>query len=224
MGMTSGAMSVSRFRIIGAPKKYNLNKLSELISPHQVWDLNLEGNAKEERIGWVRPPSLDQVDLPPHAFWDMSQCEVDGGFLLRLRLERRSVPAQLLQLLYKERFFAISEEKGKVPPPKERSALKEELKAKLMARALPTLSYIDGFWRTDANELVIFTSSKKGASIFEKLFITTFASGLGFTLVKLDPPLLAITSSEWNDSKVATDALGRLSLATPVAFAQQAYP
>src|SRR4030095_10680683 len=97
----------------------------------------------------------------------LSDCQVDDGFVLRLRVERRKVPAQLLQLVYRQRFFEHQDKAGKTPGPTERRELRDKVKAELMARALPALSHVDAYWRDRQGELTLFTTGKKARTLFE---------------------------------------------------------
>jgi DNA recombination-dependent growth factor C len=217
-------MSFCRYRLLGAGGRHSIGKLSDLLEPHKAAPVKLSGVHKEELCGWVRPPGLDKVELPPDAPWDLSHCEVDDGFVLRLRVERRAVPAQLLQLIYRQKFHDAEAKAGKTPGPKERKELRETVRKDLMARALPQIAHVDAFWRDRRGELTLFTTGKKARTLFETLFGQTFASPLGQTLVRVEPPLMGLSRAEWEDSHVASETLGRLSLATPVAFAEQIYP
>ena len=224
MGLQSGSVSLCRYRLLGAGKRHRLSQLGDLLESHKAGPLKLSGVHSEERVGWVRPVGLDNVELPPDAPWDLTHCQVDDGFVLRLRIERRKVPATLLQLVYKQRFHEVEAKTGKTPGPKDRKDLREEVKKELMARALPTLAHLDAFWRDEEGELALFTTGKKARELFEGLFLKTFAQPLGQTLVRIDPPLMGLTRDQWEDSQVASETLGRLSLTTPVAFAEQIYP
>jgi DNA recombination-dependent growth factor C len=221
-------MSLSRYRLLGGGRaRYSLAKLNGLLEPYQADPVKLSGVAQEEKAGWVRPASpLDpeQAELAPDAPWDLTQCQVDDGFLLRLRMEKRTVPAQLLQLIYKQKYFQQLEKAAKGPGPKERRELRDQTKNELMARALPALSHVEGFWRDQRGELTVFAAGKKARLTFEQLFQKTFGDPLELTLVRVDPPLLGLSKEEWEDEDVAGGALGRLSLATPVTFADFAHP
>lgn len=224
LAIHSGSISLCRYRLLGGSGRISLAKLSQCLGPHKAGPLKLSGVTKEELVGWVRPLGIEKTELPPDAPWTMDDCQVDDGFVLRLRIEQRKVPAQLLQLIYKQRFFELQAKSGKTPGPKERRELKETLKTELMGRALPALSHLEAFWRDATGELMLFTTGKKARQRFEQAFQQTFADPLDLTLVRIDPPLLGLSKDQWEDSLVASATLSRLSSATPVAFAEQIYP
>jgi len=224
LGIQQGSITLCRYRLLGDHRRrLGLSRLNELIEPYKAKPLALTGLHKEEMVGWVRPVGLESatLDLPPDAPWDMSDCRVDDGFVLRLRIERRKVPAALLQILYKQEFYQETLRTGKTPGPTERRELRDLMQAELMGRALPTLSHVDVYWRDEAGELMLFNTGKKVRSLFEALFTNSFSSHLGLTLVAIEPPLIGLTREQWEDSQVASETLGRLSLATPAAFAEQ---
>lgn len=224
MGFHQGSVSLCRYRLLGSGAKHGISKLNSFLEPHKAGPLKLSGVFKEELTGWVRPLGLDKVELPPDHPWDLSQCAVEDGFVLRMRIERRKVPATLLQMLYKQKFYEEQEKGGKTPGPKVRREMKDQLKQDLTTKTLPQISFVDAFWRDRAGELTLFTTGKKARQTFETLFLQTFANPLELTLVRVDPPLMGLSREGWEDSQVASATLGRLSLTTPVAFAEQVYP
>jgi len=213
-------MSICRYRLLGAGARASLAVLNERLAFYLADPIDLDGKGivKEEKIGWVRPLGIDCDQLPYDAPWDMSHAQVDEGFVLRMRIERRSVPAQLLQLIYKERFFALETQSGKTPGPKERRDLKDQVRVELMARALPAVSHLDAFWRDRDGELQLFSTGKRARELFETLFTKTFADPLGQTMVRIAPPLLGLSSSDWTEPDQANETMNRISLTAPQAF------
>ena len=225
MGIQGGSLSLCRYRLLGGASRPNkLSELNSLLEPYKAEPLLLQGKGKEEEYGWVRPVGLDNLNPPPEASWDLSHAQLDDGFLLRMRLLRRKVPASLLQLVYRQRFFAHEEKTGRAPPPKERRNLRDSIKIELLERALPTIAHVDAFWRDRDGELLVFSVSKKSTEIFERLFTTSFAGPLGLTLVRIEPPLLGLSLAALDDKDATAETIGRLSAAAPVAFTENLYP
>jgi DNA recombination-dependent growth factor C len=225
VGIQGGSLSLCRYRLVGGTGRPNkLAELNGLLEPHKLGPLLLQGKGKEEEVGWVRPVGLDNLNPPPDAPWDLSHAQLDDGFLLRMRLLRRKVPASLLQIVYRQRFFAHEEKTGRAPAPKERRDLRESVKVELLERALPTIAHVDAFWRDREGELMLFSASKKTAETFERLFTASFAGPLGLTVVRIEPPLLGLAFADWDDEDASAEAIGRLSAASPVAFTENLYP
>lgn len=223
MGIQNGSLSLCRYRLLGAGKRPSIGALNSMFEPHKAGPLKLKDVYREDICGWVRPVGLEKVDIPEGLSWDLSHCELDDGYLLRVRQERRRVPGSLIQLVYKQKFTEIETKSGKPPGPKERRDLKDQVKRELLGRALPSVTHIDGFWRDRLGELTLFATGKKQREAFEHLFQASFASPLGLTLVRLDPPLLGLTAEAWTDSDIARQTFGRLSSTTPVTVMAMAY-
>ena len=147
--------------------------------------------------------------------WDMSHCQISEGYIMRIRLERRKVPTSLFQILFKQKLAATTAKSGKMPSRPERTKIKEELKAKLLERALPALTYVDLFWNETHKEIQVFSGSTKALTVFEELFYKTFATPLKLAVVKVDPPLLGISRSEWENAPQAGKAVNKFSMAVP---------
>lgn len=224
LGIQGGSLSLCRYRLLGAGTRRKLSELNSLIAKHSLGPVLLKGTGREEEAGWVRPVGLDKLNLPPNAPWDLSSAELEEGFLLRLRILRRQVPGPLLQLVYRQRFFEHEEKTGKAPGPKERRDLRDSIKAELLARALPSITHIDAFWRDAQGELLVFSTSAKALEIFERLFGETFAKPLGQTLVRIEPPLLGLPFTSWADEDEAQTALRQLAQTAPAAFTEDLYP
>lgn len=224
MGIQSGSLSLCRYRLIGGKNRISLGELNSLLEAYKAGPIKLSGVQKEETQGWVRPLGIDKLSDALEGHWDMSHAQVAEGFLLRLRVERRKVPSQLLQHLYKQKFKEHEQASGKPPGPKLRKELKEQLKLELTGRALPQLAHVDAYWRDRDGELTLFATGKKLREIFEMLFHQTFGDALGMTLVRIDPPLMGLGHDAWVDTSIASEALGKLSLTTPVTFTESLYP
>lgn len=224
MGIIQGSISLCRYKLLGAGRKIGMSELNSLVDSYKSGPIKLSNIFKEEVVGWVRPSGIDNVDLPPDADWDMSHCQVDDGFLLRMRIEKRKAPAQLMQLLYKQKFFEESKADGKPPGPKARREMRDQLKLDLTSRALPVISHIEAYWNERSGDLMLFTTSKRAREHFEQLFHLTFASQLDQTLIRIDPPLMGMGRDALSDSQVAMETIDRLSLTTPAIFAESVYP
>lgn len=224
MGIQSGTISLSRFRILNAKREYKLNELNPLLEKYYLGPLSLKKIGKELSYGWVRPVGLDDIELPPDAHWDMSHTRIADGYMLRIRVEKRAVPAPLIQLLYKQEIYQHEAEAGNLPSRKERTQIKDDLKRDLMSRALPAISHIDAFWNEKRSDLTVFSTSKSAKTIFIDLFTKSFADSLGIKIVPIEPPLLGLHRNEWEDSESAAATLDLLQQTVPLSFTGQVNP
>ncbi len=217
MGMNSGTISLVRYRVLGL-KKLSIAKLNNNLPQFQAKKIRLRGVTAPELIGWVLPFNDLDESLGPNDAWDMSHCRTDAGFALKMRMERRIVPQELLKLLYLSRVDAAERKKAKSLSRQEKKAMREALAEELLEQALPSISYVDAMWDDDRGQLLLFTASKKARELFEQLFRKTFMVPLGGTLVRVAPPLMGLSNKDWLDPARLDSALDRLAATVPTSF------
>jgi DNA recombination-dependent growth factor C len=209
---------------MGSLGKTSLASLSKLLAPNKAPPLKLDGPAKQEVVGWVRPLTATDEDLNTDAsYWDMGDAQIDNYFLLRLRYERRNVPSSLTQMLFKAQLKEHQEKTGKSMARRERQELKNKLLADLTKRTLPSIQYTDGLWRSDDGELQIFTTSKSHRIRFEQLFYKTFGQPLKLSLVKTNGPQFVAEDSLDSLQKLS-EHLSHMTKIEPSTFAAAARP
>ncbi len=224
MGIQSGTVSLSRFRLLNTEKSYKLNELNPLLENYRSGPISLKKIGKELSFGWVRPLGLDDIELPPDAHWDMSHTRVGDGYMLRLRMEKRSVPAPLVQILYKQEIYKFESESGKLPGRKERTQIKDDLKRELLSKALPAISHIDAYWNEKRSDLTVFSTSKAAKTAFIDLFSKSFGDSLGITVVPIEPPLLGLSNDQWEDADSAEETLELMQQTSPLPFTGMVHP
>ena len=218
MSLHQGSLSMCRYRLIGTNKKFRLAKLNELLEPYKAAEVKLSGVHREELCGWVKPIGLDDNDPGlPNVHWDMAAGQLEDGFVLRMRCEKRTVPSQLLQLIYKQRLANLEESKS---GRKEKRKLRDQIKRELLTKALPAISYIDAYWQDEYGLLYLMTTGKSARLSFEKLFTATFADHLDLTLLQVQPPLLGLSEDQWSDGAAADEVINRLSLTFPLSISE----
>lgn len=199
MTIHNGSFSVSRYKVIGDNKKFTYQELNKKIKTFQAQPLRLKNIYKELMFGWVRPTGLDSVEFKDSDSWDMADIRLDDGFFFRIRIEKRKVPKQLLQIVSSEKIELVSQEReGKPLGRKHKKEIIEATREELLAQSLPTISYIEAFWDEPNSEVLVFTTSKGALDIFQNLFKQTFSEHLGIRLVKVTQPLLGVDKKEWN--------------------------
>lgn len=211
MGLASGAMSMTRYKVLGLSKP-SLTDLNQGIAPFKAKPLSLEGNQKPEIAYWVLPnlPDLEREG----DYWDMSDCQTEGGYVMRIRIEKRSVPGELLKSLHKEHLQALAKTLERRPSRVESRQAKEQLKEELLGKALPTIRFIDLFWSEQTDEITVFTTSKNSCSVFEHIFRKSILTPLGGELVCLVPPLFGLDEMDWKGHSQRAESIGRLVPAT----------
>jgi recombination associated protein RdgC len=224
VGIQSGTVSLSRFRMLNAEKSYKLNELNPLLENYRSGPISLKKIGKELSFGWVRPLGLDDIELPPDAHWDMTHTRVGDGYMMRMRVEKRAVPAPLVQILYKQEIYKFQAESGELPARKERTQIKDDLKRELLSKSLPAISHVDAYWNEKRSDLTVFSTSKAAKTILIDLFMKSFGDSLGITIVPIEPPLLGLSSEEWEDADSAEETLDLMQQTVPLSFTGQVHP
>lgn len=212
----SGTLSLNRYRVIGAQDSLSLSKLNKKLKTYQAKPLELT-QSKELSFGWVAPPIGDLSDLTEGLSWDMSHCQIEDGYLMRIRVEKRKVAHSLLQLIYQKKIASLTDqdEDGKPLSRHRKKELLEETRLELLGQCLPQISYSDLFWNEQRQEVILFSTSKGIQGIFEELFRKTFCEHLGLSLVKIAPPLLGLPTQDWQES-TSSETLERMSHTLPL--------
>lgn len=108
------------------------------------------GATQEKSIGFIPPRGKDHGALIE---------SVAGQWILRLKLETKSVPASVLAAKVDEKAAIIERETGRKPGKKERKELKDEAKLELLPHAFPKQSTIAVWIDRFAGLMVIDTTS-----------------------------------------------------------------
>lgn len=203
MSIYSGGFSITRYQTLFKRKNISQKELNEKFGAFRSKPIRLTGTIKELQFGWVIPPvypEAEEITLKDH--WDLSLCQVDDGYLLRFRVEKRRVPTQLMQILFKERVIKeIRRRKGAPISRVKKKELKLALKEELLEQCLPTINEYDVLWNDKKGEILLFSTSKSICEVFEDLFRKTFAGPLGFSVIKVMPPFIGLSNQDWNNLK-----------------------
>jgi len=223
MGLHSGKASMCRYRVLGLKKKTTLTELGANLEPYKAKKIRLSGSLKTEQCGWVRPVGLDHEVLSDSDHWDLSDCRFGEGLVMRCRIESKKVPSSLLQAIVRERIVKQNSKRDKQMSAKEKRHILQETKTELLESALPALSYVELYWNLSSEELILFATTKKSCELFEQIFYKTFCENSGLCLVKLTPPLHALTEEDWNSKELNSPALANLLEAVPSPFYEQVH-
>lgn len=220
MSVHQGSFSLTRYRLIGGAGSFKYKQLNEELGRYQARPIRLKGVHKPTHYGWVRPQGPVDDNLPTEEQWDMADCRVGDGYLLRIRVEKRKIPAQLLNIVFKKRLQQRL--KGRKEPlgRKDRQELLEGVKGELLDQCLPAISYVEAFWDEPKREVVVFTTARSSLTIFEELFRKTFSDHLGLAMVRIMPPLQGLTHEEWQ-GEMPKGRLEKMNHTIPSSFAYQ---
>lgn len=196
MSIHHGSFSLSRYKVIGRSKPLSIADLNQELSGCKLKPFQLKKSQDEIAFGWDAPWGWSEQNF---GHWDMSDCRLDDGFWLRVRVEKRKLPSQLLQLVVQdmEQEVLASSSEQKTIGRKQRKELMEKARQDLMAKSLPSISYFEAFWKDESDTIFLFTTSKANRAIFEELFRKSFGKPLALSLVHVTPPLLGLSEGHW---------------------------
>ncbi len=218
MTLQSGSLAITNFRVLGSSSEAKLTDLNRLIGCYHAPEIRIGKGDRELAVGWVAPEHADAESLGSTAHWDMSTCQLLGGYLMRFRIDKRRVPSALLQWILRERLLKAADDQKAPLARKDRKALRDQTKAELLAHALPQISFADVFWRND--HLLLFSTSKSVKEQFLELFHKTFAKDLKLSVIQITPPLQGLGQDDWTDiAHQESPRIGRLTQTVPSSFA-----
>lgn len=221
MGIYQGSLAFTRYRVLGNPGKTTIASLSKLLAPFIAPPLKMDGPTKPESMGWVRPlTATDEEAVSDDSHWDMSDCHIDDGFLMRLRYERRKIPASLMQMLFRGKIREHLQKAGKPMPRAARQELKQQLMTDLLKRTLPVIQFTDVLWKEREGLLLVFSTSKSVRQRVEQMFHETFGTKLDLSLMKLDAPMTFLGDEDADENELSKK-LSRLEKMEPAVFAPQ---
>lgn len=213
MSLIKGSLSLCRYKVVGGSKTTESQHNQKLLK-FQAQPVSLTTSPKELTAGWVLPP-LCETEERNGTYWDLSDCRIDGRYLLRLRVEKRKIPTELFQILLQQRFQEFQAAENRRPGRAEQQEIREEVRTNLMQQALPAISYLDACWKDDGTVL-LFHTARKSREIFEELFRATFTRPMQASLVAIDPPLMALSAHQWKHPEGTWKDLEQLERLIPL--------
>lgn len=207
MGIVNGSLSISRYRILGEGKlshKFINKNLQNYVGK----DL-LESTVRDEiTASWVMPSAtIAATEEREGDYWDLADCELDDSYILKLRVEKRKVPSELLNHVAKKEISRMSEERGKRVSRPEQKEIKDMLKEELVSKALPQVTYFDVVWKHEEQEVWLLSTAKNTRILFEELFQKTFLKKSDGALIPIEAPLLGFSKEEWSDDSSKLDTI-----------------
>ena len=193
MSLLSGRATLTRYRLLGERKNWTLERLNKLLAPEKAPALAIQ-RPVEVQYGWDIPSIESEVSAGGH--WDMSHCQLEDDYVLRIRIDRKKVPSSLLAELYRQELEAREKEKLSK---EDKDEVLDGLRFQLLKQALPQIKYIDVIWQPKKDQVLLFSGGTGDRDLFVQLFRRTFAKELGLTLVQIIPPLMGLTDDDWED-------------------------
>ena len=173
MGMLSGAMTVSRFRVVGEVAegwredyRDRLNEFAFKEPPHDV--------GKEEVEGWVQVHNLLDTE-----FDDFNRWLYNEYALFALRVDKKRLPAKLFKATLEKRCEAWKAERDlqKIPA-SVKTDLRDALEAEWLTRTLPSVAATEAVWNINEGWMVVHGMSESVLERFRVRFFRTFGKRL----------------------------------------------
>ncbi len=167
MGLISSTHSVSRYHIDGKIEGSIMEEVKKGLIKHCI--PKIESEYDEISAGWTPIESPYNPDFEKFPFM------FGTYFLFSLRIDKKSIPAKLIQ-----KYMAIEIEKKKEKSGRdfisknEKSEIKERVTDVLMHKipAIPNL--YDVLWNYEEENLYLYTTQKAANEFFETIFLKSF--------------------------------------------------
>lgn len=172
MGIMSNTVTICQFKVNGVLlHDYPLSEIADELLTRQGFQ-PIDESAEEISSGWV------QLDDPKANAFVPSTCWRDGYLVFSLRRDQRKIPTALLKEQVDKAcaaFLAEHPNLHRVSKDK-RNEIKEAVRLKLLAKALPDPKVYDVVWNTETGILTFSTVSPK---VVELRRITSSAPSTG---------------------------------------------
>lgn len=134
------------------------------------------GPTQEEAAGWSAPRP---VEFSP--FVEV----IDGQWIMKLQIERKSVPGNVIKAEVDKRCKAIESQTGRAPSRKEKKELKEDVRLELLPRAFSKRSAVTVWLDPENKTLVLDTTSSSLSDVLIDYIVTAFAKAEAVLPIRL---------------------------------------
>ncbi len=178
MSLFKGALTVRRYRVLGAPPDDFRSVYPQLLQ-ERAFHEPMGMTRSEEIEGWVLTQNLLDTDFSNQEKWLYNQY-----LAAALRVDKKTLPARLVKAMLEKRIKAWCEEhRRERAPASVRTELKELLEDELYGRTLPRVAVFEFCWNLVENWVIYFNTSEGPNDRFRKRFRDTF----GLPLVPFSP-------------------------------------
>lgn len=190
MGLISSTHAVSRYHIDGEIEGSVVERILEGLTQYSI--PRIESEYDEVSAGWAPVESPYNPDFSKFSF------QFGTYFLFSLRIDKKSIPAKLVQ-----KYMAIEMDKKKESSGRdflsknEKSEIKEQVIDVLMHKIPAIPSIYDVLWNYE-EKIVYFYSTQKAAN---ELFETHFLKSFNVKPIRLFPYTIIQTQSDFSDDK-----------------------
>lgn len=204
MGLISSTHTVSRYHVDGETDGAITQSILDGLVKYAI--PVIENEYDEISAGWTPVESPYNPDFNKFSF------QFGTFFLFSLRIDKKSIPAKLVQ-----KYMAIEIEKKKEKTGRdfvsknEKSEIKEHVTDILMHKIPAVPSIYDVLWNFDEKKIYLYTTQKAANELFETLFLKSF----GLKAIRLFPYTIIETQSDFSTSKKE-----KAGMLTPVSYSR----
>jgi len=204
MSLLSSTVSVSRYLVEDKIEGPLIETIKQGLKKNTITDIDNED--MEKSVGWT---SFNEPFKPD---FEGSSFIIDNYFVFSLRIDRKKVPAKIIQKHYLMAIAKRLSSSGKQYLSRnEKAEIKEDVLQRLTRTIPATPNVYDLLWNYEASSLIFFSNQKAANEELETLFSKTFE----LHIVRLFPYTMAeFTAGLTADQR---DALGKL---TPFSFTE----
>ncbi len=190
MGLISSTHAISRYHIDGEFEGAVLEEMRNGLIKHAI--PKIESEYDEISAGWAPVESPYNPDFERYPF------QFGTYFLFSLRIDKKSIPAKLIQ-----KHMAIEIEKKKEKSGRdfisknEKSEIKDMVTDILMHKVPSIPNIYDVLWDYEKHNLYLYTTQKAANEFFETIFLKSFS----LKPVRLFPYTIVETKSKFNDTQ-----------------------
>lgn len=188
MGLISSTHSVSRYHIDGKIEGSITEEVRNGLIKHSI--PKIESDYDEISAGWT------PVESPYNPDFDKFPFLFGTYFLFSLRIDKKSIPAKLIQ-----KYMAIEIEKKKEKSGRdflskqEKSEIKE-LVIDILMHKIPAIPNVyDILWNYEEKNLYLYTTQKAANEFFETIFLKSF----NLKPIRLFPYTIVETKSKFSN-------------------------
>ncbi len=188
MGFLSNTHSLSRYHIEGEFDGSTMEEVRNGLIQNAI--PKIESEYEEVMAGWT------PFESPYDPDFEKFSCIYGSYFLFSLRIDKKSIPAKLVQKQMALEIEKRKESTGRDFVSKnEKSEIKEMVMDVLMHKIPAVPNTYDVLWDYEEKNLFLFTTQKAANEFFETLFIKSF----GLKPVRLFPYTLVEKKSGFSD-------------------------
>lgn len=167
MGFVSSTSSMSRYHIEGDFENSILEQVREGLIRNAI--PKIESEYEEISAGWTPFESPYNPDFEQFSF------QFGTYFLFSLRIDKKSIPAKLVQKHMALEIEKKKQESGRDFISKNEKAEIKEIVLDLLMHKMPSIpSMYDVLWSYEEKHLFLFSTQKAANELFETLFLKSF--------------------------------------------------